>query len=54
MLIANAGIKGTGGMVITKPMNPITLLDIFNAVEPLENGQRFHFYENPGTACPVG
>ncbi len=46
--------RGTGGMVISKPMNEITLLDIFQAVEPLENGQLFHFHENPNTACPVG
>ncbi len=46
--------RGTGGMAIAKPMNQITLLDIFNAVEPLENGRLFHFHENPNTACPVG
>lgn len=46
--------RGTGGMEIAKPMNEITLLDIFNAVEPLEHGQLFHFHENPNTACPVG
>ncbi len=46
--------RGTGGMAIAKPMDEITLLDIFNAVEPLENGQLFHFHENPNTACPVG
>ncbi len=46
--------RGTGGMAIARPMDEITLLDIFNAVEPLENGQLFHFHENPNTACPVG
>ncbi|MCD7725629.1 MAG: Rrf2 family transcriptional regulator [Clostridiales bacterium] len=46
--------RGTGGMEIARPMKQITLLDIFNAVEPLENGQLFHFHENPNTACPVG
>ncbi len=46
--------RGTGGMAIARPMEEITLLDIFNAVEPLENGQLFHFHENPNTACPVG
>lgn len=46
--------RGTGGMAIARPMDQITLLDIFNAVEPLENGQLFHFHENPNTACPVG
>ena len=46
--------RGTGGMEIAKPMSEITLLDIFNAVEPLEDGQLFHFHENPNTECPVG
>ncbi len=46
--------RGTGGMGIARPLKQITLLDIFNAVEPLENGQLFHFHENPNTACPVG
>lgn len=46
--------RGTGGMEIAKPMDQITLLDIFHAVEPLEEGQLFHFHENPNTACPVG
>ncbi len=46
--------RGTGGMAIARPMDQITLMDIFNAVEPLENGQLFHFHENPNTACPVG
>lgn len=46
--------RGTGGMAIARSMEEITLLDIFNAVEPLENGQLFHFHENPNTACPVG
>ncbi len=46
--------RGTGGMAITKQLKEITLLDIFQAVEPLENGQLFHFHENPSTSCPVG
>ncbi len=46
--------RGSGGMSIAKPLDQITLLDIFNAVEPLEDGQLFHFHENPSAACPVG
>ncbi len=45
---------GTGGMKIAKPLDEITLLDIFNAVEPLGEGGLFHFHENPSTVCPVG
>ena len=29
-------------------------LDIFNAVESLEEGKLFHFHENPNQMCPVG
>ncbi len=46
--------RGTGGMEIAKPLTDITLLDIFYAVEPLEDGALFHFHENPNPACPVG
>jgi len=32
----------------------ITLLDIYNAVECVDNGELFHFHENPNPNCPVG
>ena len=37
-----------------KSLTEITLLDVYNAVEPVENGQLFHFHENPNELCPVG
>ena len=46
--------RGTGGMEIAKPLNQITFLDIFNAVDSIENGQLFRFHENPNEMCPVG
>ncbi len=46
--------RGTGGMELTRPMEQITLLDIFNAVDSLEEGKLFHFHENPNPMCPVG
>lgn len=46
--------RGTGGMKPTRPLEEITFLDIYKAVECVENGQLFHFHENPNTACPVG
>lgn len=46
--------RGTGGIEVTRPYNEITFLDIFNAVDCLEDGQLFHFHENPSVACPVG
>ena len=46
--------RGTGGTTVTKPLDEITFLDIYNAVECVENGELFHFHENPSTDCPVG
>ena len=46
--------RGTGGTTFTKPLDEITFLDIYNAVECVENGELFHFHENPSTDCPVG
>ena len=46
--------RGTGGTTITKPLKEITFLDIYRAVECVEDNQLFHFHENPNTACPVG
>ena len=46
--------RGTGGTTIAKPLSEITFLDIYRAVECVEENQLFHFHENPNTACPVG
>jgi len=46
--------RGTGGISLAKPAKEITLLDVFNAVESLDDGKLFHFHENPNQACPVG
>lgn len=46
--------RGSGGASIAKPLGEITFLDIYNAVECVENGELFHFHENPSADCPVG
>jgi DNA-binding IscR family transcriptional regulator len=46
--------RGTGGVKIIKPLNKITLYDLYVAVESVENGELFHFHENPNQECPVG
>jgi len=46
--------RGTGGALLTRSSAEITLLDIFNAVEKIENDELFHFHESPSTECPVG
>lgn len=46
--------RGTGGAVITKPLDEITLLDIFHAVDSVEENKLFSFHERPNPSCPVG
>ncbi|NCC06607.1 MAG: Rrf2 family transcriptional regulator [Clostridia bacterium] len=46
--------RGSGGAEMAKPLEDITLLDIYNAVECVECGSLFHFHENPNALCPVG
>ena len=47
-------IRGTGGIEITRPVKDITFLDVYKAVDPLEDGNLFHFHDNPNPDCPVG
>lgn len=47
-------VRGTGGARVAKPLGEITFLDIYRAVECVENGELFHFHENPSSDCPVG
>lgn len=46
--------RGTGGAKISKPLSEITFLDIYKAVECVEDGELFHFHEKPNKNCPVG
>ncbi len=46
--------RGSGGASIAKPLNEITFLDIYRAVECVEGGELFHFHDNPNPNCPVG
>lgn len=46
--------RGSGGASIAKPLAQITFLDIYRAVECVDNGELFHFHENPNPECPVG
>ena len=56
--LRNAGLievaRGTGGTTITRPLSQITFLDIYRAVECVEDNTLFHFHENPNEKCPVG
>ena len=46
--------RGTGGIEVTKPLEEISFYDVFQAIEPVENGDLFHFHEGPNPECPVG
>lgn len=46
--------RGSGGASVSKPLDEITFLDIYRAVECVGNGELFHFHENPNIECPVG
>ncbi len=56
--LKNAGLvevaRGSGGAMITRPLKDITFLDIYKAVECVDNGELFHFHENPNPKCPIG
>ena len=46
--------RGTGGAAPAKPLQEITLLDVYRAVDCVEEKALFHFHENPNMSCPVG
>lgn len=46
--------RGPGGAVPAKPLEEITFLDIYRAVDCIGENTLFHFHENPNPNCPVG
>ena len=46
--------RGTGGVETARPLSEITFYDVYLAIEPVENGDLFHFHESPNPECPVG
>ena len=56
--LKNAGLievqRGTGGIEPTRPLDEITFYDVYKAVECVDDGELFHFHENPNPQCPVG
>ena len=46
--------RGSGGADTARPVDQITLLDVYKAVECVDEGGLFHFHENPNQLCPVG
>ncbi|MBQ7370402.1 MAG: Rrf2 family transcriptional regulator [Blautia sp.] len=56
--LKNAGLitvaRGTGGITVNRPLSEITFFDVYQAIEPVENGDLFRFHESPNPECPVG
>jgi DNA-binding IscR family transcriptional regulator len=57
-MLKNAGLldvhPGVGGAYILKDLAQITLLDIYNAVEVVEEDGLFQLHQEPNPNCPVG
>jgi DNA-binding IscR family transcriptional regulator len=57
-LLKKAGLvevrAGVGGTTLCKDTDQITLLDVYRAVEVIENGELFNFHNHPNPKCPVG
>ena len=56
--LKSAGIitarQGSGGANLAKPLEEISLYDVYKAVDSVSEDGLFHFHENPNTDCPVG
>ena len=52
--LINVQRGGNGGVSLAKPIDEISLLDVYKAVDSIEDGELFHFHENPSANCPVG
>ena len=50
----STGARGTGGVKPTRPLSEITFYDVYQAIEPVENGDLFRFHESPNPECLVG
>lgn len=46
--------SGAGGASLVKELKDITLLDVYRAVDVVEEGRLFHIHEQPNPQCPVG
>ncbi|MCB2377136.1 Rrf2 family transcriptional regulator [Hymenobacter sp. BT635] len=44
----------SGGTFLVRPPAAISLLDVYCAVEVVEEGQLFSIHDKPNPACPVG
>lgn len=50
-----ASVKaGSGGAALARPLDQVTLLDVYRAVEVVDEGELFHVHGQPNPACDVG
>lgn len=56
--LKNAGIietsQGKSGIALCRPLDKITLYDVYEAVGCVGEDGLFHFHEKPNMECPVG
>ena len=56
--LKNAGLitvaRGTGGITATRDLKEISFYDVYQTIEPVENGNLFNFHNSPNPNCPVG
>jgi DNA-binding IscR family transcriptional regulator len=57
-MLKNAGLvkvrPGIAGAVLARDLSEITLLDVYKAVNVVQEKELFGVHENPNPACPVG
>ncbi|MBS4201761.1 Rrf2 family transcriptional regulator [Bacillus sp. FJAT-49732] len=57
-MLKNAGLvkvrPGIAGAELAKELSEITLLDVYKAVDVVQEKELFSVHENPNPACPVG
>ena len=57
-MLRNAGLvnvrPGIAGATLAKELSDITLLDIYQAVNVVQDKELFGIHDNPNPACPVG
>ncbi|PFJ07353.1 transcriptional regulator [Bacillus cereus] len=46
--------RGPGGATLLKDLYEITLLDVYHAVNVVEEGKLFHMHQQPNPNCPIG
>ncbi|PNZ32142.1 Rrf2 family transcriptional regulator [Staphylococcus petrasii] len=46
--------QGSGGIQLLKPLSDITLLDVYKAVEVVDEGELFQMHEDTNINCVVG